>query len=92
MTLARKKLFAERGIGIAVLVFVLVAPQVVSGFWMDAILSQSFILGIGAASLVFLSAYGGMVAGSIATETTAAVLAGDSELQRRYLGVEPLAH
>ena len=33
-----------------------------------------------------------MVAGSIATETTAAVLAGDSELQRRYLGVEPLAH
>ena len=33
-----------------------------------------------------------MVAGSIATETTAATLAGDSELQRRYLGVEPLAH
>jgi len=33
-----------------------------------------------------------MVAGSIATETTAAVLAGDSDLQRRYLGVEPLAH
>jgi branched-chain amino acid transport system ATP-binding protein len=33
-----------------------------------------------------------MVAGSIATETTAAALAGDSELQRRYLGVEPLAH
>jgi len=33
-----------------------------------------------------------MVAGSVATETTAAVLAGDSELQRRYLGVEPLAH
>ena len=51
----------ERGIGIAVLVFVLVAPQLVSGFWMDAILSQSFILGIGAASLVFLSAYGGMI-------------------------------
>jgi branched-chain amino acid transport system ATP-binding protein len=33
-----------------------------------------------------------MVAGSIATETTAAVLATDSDLQRRYLGVEPLAH
>jgi branched-chain amino acid transport system ATP-binding protein len=32
-----------------------------------------------------------MVAGSIATETTAEVLSGDSELQRRYLGVEPLA-
>jgi branched-chain amino acid transport system ATP-binding protein len=33
-----------------------------------------------------------MVAGQIATETTAAKLAGDPELQRRYLGVEPLAH
>ncbi len=32
-----------------------------------------------------------MVAGSIATETTATELAGDPELQRRYLGVEPLA-
>ncbi len=32
-----------------------------------------------------------MVAGTIATETTAATLSGDPELQRRYLGVEPLA-
>jgi branched-chain amino acid transport system ATP-binding protein len=32
-----------------------------------------------------------MVAGSIATETTAALLSTDMELQRRYLGVEPLA-
>jgi branched-chain amino acid transport system ATP-binding protein len=33
-----------------------------------------------------------MVAGSIATETTAQALSADPELQRRYLGVEPLAH
>ena len=33
-----------------------------------------------------------MVAGSIAAETTAEALANDTELQRRYLGVEPLAH
>lgn len=33
-----------------------------------------------------------MVAGRIATETTAEALSGDPELQRRYLGVEPLAH
>ncbi len=33
-----------------------------------------------------------MVAGSIATETTAAALSGDPELQRRFLGVEPLSH
>jgi ABC-type branched-subunit amino acid transport system ATPase component len=32
-----------------------------------------------------------MVGGEIATETTAATLAADPELQRRYLGVEPLA-
>ena len=32
-----------------------------------------------------------MVAGSIATETTAAELLGDPAAQRRYLGVEPLA-
>ena len=32
-----------------------------------------------------------MVAGSIAAEATATSLAGDPELQRRYLGVEPLA-
>jgi branched-chain amino acid transport system ATP-binding protein len=32
-----------------------------------------------------------MVAGSIAAETTAQALSTDMELQRRYLGVEPLA-
>ena len=32
-----------------------------------------------------------MVAGSIFTETTAGVLSTDSEAQRRFLGVEPLA-
>ena len=33
-----------------------------------------------------------MIGGSIAAETTSAHLAGDPELQRRYLGVEPLSH
>jgi branched-chain amino acid transport system ATP-binding protein len=32
-----------------------------------------------------------MMGGEIATETTASALANDSELQRRYLGVEPVA-
>ena len=32
-----------------------------------------------------------MIGGTIAAETTAAQLIGDPELQRRYLGVEPLA-
>ena len=33
-----------------------------------------------------------MVGGEIATEATALQLAGDPEMQQRYLGVEPLAH
>ena len=33
-----------------------------------------------------------MIAGEIAAETTAGELAGSAELQRRYLGVEPVAH
>jgi branched-chain amino acid transport system ATP-binding protein len=33
-----------------------------------------------------------MIGGAIAAETTAAQLAGDPDLQRRYLGVEPLAN
>ena len=33
-----------------------------------------------------------MVGGEIATETTADALSQDPEMQRRYLGVEPLAH
>ena len=33
-----------------------------------------------------------MLGGEIATETTASELAGSPELQRRYLGVEPVAH
>src|SRR5438132_7518286 len=32
-----------------------------------------------------------MVGGEIATETTAGTLSGDAEMQRRFLGVEPLA-
>ena len=61
MNLYGRKSVVERAIGVAVLVFVVFAPQLVSGFWMDTILTQTFILGIGAASLVFLSAYGGMI-------------------------------
>ena len=33
-----------------------------------------------------------MIGGTIAAETTASALANDPDLQRRYLGVEPLAH
>lgn len=61
MTLASTKALVERSIGVGVLVLALLAPVLVSDFWLDTVLTQAFILGIGAASLVLLSAYGGMI-------------------------------
>ena len=61
MSLASRKALVERIIGVVGLVLALLAPLIVTDFWMDTVLTQSFILGIGAASLVFLSAYGGMI-------------------------------
>ncbi|PWU24578.1 MAG: branched-chain amino acid ABC transporter permease [Candidatus Rokuibacteriota bacterium] len=56
----------ERTIGIAVLVFVVIAPLItstplMSNYFVGTILTQAFFLGIAASSLIFLSAYGGMV-------------------------------
>ncbi len=61
MSVDATKTVVERMIGVGVLVLALVGPQFVTDFWMDTVLTQTFILGIGAASLVFLSAYGGMI-------------------------------
>ena len=43
------------------LVLAVLAPFLFSDFWLNSILMQALILGIGAASLIFLSAYGGMI-------------------------------
>jgi branched-chain amino acid transport system permease protein len=61
MSVTATKALVERVIGIGVLVLALLGPLLVSDFWLDTVLTQTFILGIGAASLVFLSAYGGMI-------------------------------
>ena len=52
---------ADRIVGIVALVFAAIAPAVVSTYWVGALLTQMLFLGIVAASLIFLSAYGGMV-------------------------------
>jgi len=44
-----------------VLVLAACAPLVFSNYWVSALLTQTLLLGIVAASLVFLSAYGGMI-------------------------------
>jgi branched-chain amino acid transport system permease protein len=61
MSAAATKTLVERVIGVGVLVLAVLGPSLVSDFWMDTVLTQTFILGIGAASLIFLSAYGGMI-------------------------------
>ena len=48
-------------LGLAVLVVVALGPVVLSAYWVSFILTQTFWLGIAAASMIFLSAYGGMV-------------------------------
>jgi branched-chain amino acid transport system permease protein len=51
----------ERTVGLAVLVIAALAPVLFSTYWVSALLTQILLLGIIAASLTFLSAYGGMV-------------------------------
>lgn len=61
MNVDATKKVVERAIGVGVLVMAILGPRLVSDFWMDTVLTQTLILGIGAASLIFLSAYGGMI-------------------------------
>jgi branched-chain amino acid transport system permease protein len=55
------KAIAERGIAVVALIVVLLGPAIFNDYWVDAILTQTFIVGIAAASLIFLAAYGGMI-------------------------------
>jgi branched-chain amino acid transport system permease protein len=51
----------DRVVAVLALFFAVIAPFVLSGYWVGALLTQMLFLGIVAASLIFLSAYGGMV-------------------------------
>jgi branched-chain amino acid transport system permease protein len=51
----------DRVVGVLALVLAVTAPFYVSAYWVGALLTQMLFLGIVAASLIFLSAYGGMV-------------------------------
>ena len=54
------KATSERLIGLVLLVGLALGPAFFNDYWVSAILTQMFIFGIAAASLIFLSAYGGM--------------------------------
>jgi branched-chain amino acid transport system permease protein len=51
----------DRVVGVAALVLAVLAPLYLSSYWVGTLLTQMLFLGIVAASLIFLSAYGGMV-------------------------------
>ena len=55
------KTLVERVIGVGALVLVALGPLVFNDYWVDVILTQALIIGIAAASLIFLAAYGGMI-------------------------------
>jgi branched-chain amino acid transport system permease protein len=57
---ARPKTVVERTLGVVALVLLALGPALFSDYWINTILTQMFILGIAAASLIFLYAYGGM--------------------------------
>jgi branched-chain amino acid transport system permease protein len=52
---------ADRVVAAIALVLAVTAPLYVSTYWVGQLLTQMLFLGIAAASLIFLSAYGGMV-------------------------------
>ena len=51
----------DRIVGVGALLLAVIAPFIVSSYWIGSLLTQMLFLGIVAASLIFLSAYGGMV-------------------------------
>jgi branched-chain amino acid transport system permease protein len=57
----RRGVSPDRVVGVSALVVAAIAPLVLSGYWVGNLLTNALILGIVAASLIFLSAYGGMV-------------------------------
>jgi branched-chain amino acid transport system permease protein len=51
----------DRSVGLVFVVVAVLAPLIFSDYWVATLLTQALFLGIVAASLIFLSAYGGMV-------------------------------
>lgn len=84
----------EIPIGIVLLVLVALAPLFVTEYWVSFILTQTFLFGIAAASLIFLSAYGGMI--SLAQAALAGIAAfalgnmvTEGAVKGLHLGLDP---
>jgi branched-chain amino acid transport system permease protein len=58
---SRVRLTADRSLALLALVLAVLAPLIFSPYWVGSLLTRMLFLGIVASSLIFLSAYGGMV-------------------------------
>jgi branched-chain amino acid transport system permease protein len=69
----------DRAVGVIALALALAAPAFLSSYWVGTLLTQMLFLGIVAASLIFLSAYGGMVSlGQVAIYGVAGFVVGNA--------------
>lgn len=77
------KTVVEGGIGLVALAIAALGPLLLTDYWVHTILIQTFFFGIAAASLIFLSAYGGMVSlGQTALMGIAGFILGNMVTQR----------
>jgi branched-chain amino acid transport system permease protein len=84
----------DGGIGLVALVLVALGPLVFSAYWVSFILTQTFWLGIAATSMIFLSAYGGMVSlGQVGIYGVAGIVLGNvvttGQVKGLHLGWNP---
>jgi branched-chain amino acid transport system permease protein len=84
----------DRGLGLVALVLVALGPLVFSAYWVSFILTQTFWLGIAAVSMIFLSAFGGMVSlGQVGIYGIAGIVLGNvvtsGQVKGLHLGWNP---
>jgi len=84
----------DRAIGLVALVLVAFGPLIFSAYWVSFILTQTFWLGIAAMSMIFLSAYGGMVSlGQVGIYGVAGIVLGNvvttGQVKGLHLGWNP---
>jgi len=60
-SLASRRASIEAALGIGVLAVVCCGPLFLSDFWVNGVMTQTFIFGIAGAGIIFLSSYGGML-------------------------------
>jgi branched-chain amino acid transport system permease protein len=90
----RRALTVDRGICLVALVLVALGPVLFSAYWVSFILTQTFWLGIAATSMIFLSAYGGMVSlGQVGIYGVAGIVLGNvvttGQVKGLHLGWNP---